>query len=262
MRSKLILVMIGTSLYFCPPAMAISGPFNFLPSNITNLLTQINTFLSDVQHYVTQNSAGTLNNVLNSNKGTLEIPDLNAVNDQVMSSNTMNDEYTGRSELLENQNDQVTNGSYGIRLDSAHQTQTTAAIGTAYGNTLSTNAQNRTVQARLAVGNANSTCTSLGNNSTSSNVTQQIMQNVSQQLGCQAQINSGTYAEMQEIRHTTALNNVVTAQIADSVSVSNTANRQTNVATTNLSIKQNGLFVMPGGLTLNSHPTSPAWSFF
>ncbi|MHC5720502.1 MAG: hypothetical protein ACYTX0_52895, partial [Nostoc sp.] len=88
--------------------------------------------------------------------------------------------------------------------------------------------------------------------SQSLDVTQQILQNLSQQTALTSRVNERMLIEAQQARIDRGLSNTLTAQTAKELSAINTADRRKSVAAGNAATQQAGLLIMPGGITLGS----------
>ena len=87
-------------------------------------------------------------------------------------------------------------------------------------------------------------------------MSQQILQNLSQQTALSAQVQNRLYAEAQQARTDRALGLVLNAQTAKEISAANIASRQSNIASGNIASLQSGMMMMPGGATLGSDSSS------
>lgn len=96
------------------------------------------------------------------------------------------------------------------------------------------------------------TIINLGEESQSLDVTQQILQNLSQQTALNGQINERIFQEAQQARIDRALNNTLITQTAKELAAINTADRRKSIAAGNAMSQQAGLLMMPGGVTLGN----------
>ncbi|MCC5631969.1 hypothetical protein LC613_30240 [Nostoc sphaeroides CHAB 2801] len=168
----------------------------------------------------------------------------------IMNGSANNDPGAVLSETLENK----TNGqsSYGIREDLGKYATRTVATEIANQATLSQTAQSQMAQIKQATQQDTQESVSLGEESQSLDVTQQILQNLSQQTALSSRVNERMLIEAQQARIDRALSNTLTAQTAKELSAINTADRRKSVAAGNAATQQAGLLIMPGGITLGS----------
>lgn len=225
-----------------------TGSSFFAP--IENVVQSVNNFIDDVTGFVQNDVFGSLNNLLSSTLGAVKVPVLNQVSDNIMKSSTANNEGTKLSETLENKIGGE--GSYAIKDDFNKQAERAAAIGVANGATLSTQAQERSAQQLLAAQTATHNSNQLSEDSKNQDVTQRIMQNISQQTALNAQTNEMLIQEAQQARTDRAVNNVLTAQAAKEIAAINTSSRRADAASGNAASQQAGMLMLPGGGTIGA----------
>ncbi|WP_414553069.1 hypothetical protein [Anabaena sp. CCY 0017] len=92
----------------------------------------------------------------------------------------------------------------------------------------------------------------MGEESQNLDVTQQILQNLSQQTALNSRVKERMLQESQQARIDRALINTITAQTAKELSAINTADRRKSIAAGNAATQQMGLLIMPGGMTLGA----------
>jgi hypothetical protein len=100
----------------------------------------------------------------------------------------------------------------------------------------------------------------LGEESQSLDVTQQILQNLSQQTALSAQVQMRNLQEAQQARTDRAINNVLLSQAAKEISALNTGERRGSTASGNQASYQAGMLMLPGGGYLgkpNDSSTTP-----
>jgi hypothetical protein len=217
---------------------------------IENVVQSVNNFIDDVTGFVQNDVFGSLNNLLSSTLGAIKVPVLNQVSDNIMKSSTANNEGTKLSETLENKIGGE--GSYAIKDDFNKQAERAAAIGVANGATLSTQAQERSAQQLLAAQTATHNSNQLSEDSKNQDVTQRIMQNISQQTALNTQTNEMLIQEAQQARTDRAVNNVLTAQAAKEIAAINTSSRRADAASGNAASQQAGMLMLPGGGTIGA----------
>ncbi|BAZ33950.1 hypothetical protein NIES4074_64640 (plasmid) [Cylindrospermum sp. NIES-4074] len=212
--------------------------------------SQINDFVGDVKNFVQNDLFNPLGNLVNSALGAIQIPDLNKVLAGIMNGSVNNDPGAVLSETLENK----TNGqsSYGIREDLGKYATRTVATGIA-NQALSQTAQSQMAEVKQATQQDTQESIRLGEESQNLDVTQQILQNLSQQTALTSRVNERMLLEAQQARIDRALSNTLTAQTAKELSAINTADRRKNIAAGNAATQQAGLLIMPGGITLGAN---------
>jgi hypothetical protein len=168
-----------------------------------------------------------------------------------MGSSTSNNAGTELSEILENKTGSEGRlGSYAIRDDYNLQAQRTAAISTANNTSLSREAQARSAQILTATRADTETNIQLGNSSQNMDVTQRILQNLSQQTALNGVVQARLLGETQSTKNNSAISNVILSQAAKEISAQNTTDRRGRITSGNLANQQAGLAIMPGGLSL------------
>jgi len=190
---------------------------------IEDVFKQVNDFIGDIQGFVQNELFGSLNELLSSSLGAIQIPDLSQVSSQIIKAPTSQTEGTKLSDLLETKSSKLDGkGSYTIMSDLDAQAQRSAAIGIADGATLSKEAQNNSFQVLEATRQDTEQNVQLGEESQSLDVTQQILQNLSQQTALGAQVQMRNLQEAQQARTDRAINNVLLSQAAKEISAINT----------------------------------------
>ena len=238
------------------PALANTQPNNTVNGNqvngnnifVENTENQINDFLGDVKNFVQDDLFSPITNLINSTIGAFQIPDISKLWNQILGGSAIQDPGAIWSEILENK----TNGqsSYGIREDIGKDTTRNIVTEIANQTTLSQTAQTQMAQVQQVTQQDTQKIISLGEESQTLDVTQQILQNLSQQTALNSQINQRIFQETQQARIDRALNNTLIAQTAKELAAINTADRRKSIATGNAMTQQAGLLMMPGGITL------------
>ncbi|MFB2880650.1 hypothetical protein [Floridanema aerugineum] len=222
-----------------------SGSF-FTP--IESVVKQVNDFIGDIGGFVQNELFGTLNQILSSSLGAIKIPDLNQVSSQIIKATTSSTAGTQLSDLLETKSSKLDGkGSYTIMSELDGQAQRNAAIGIANGSTLSQQAQTNSRQILEATKQNTQQNVQLGEESQTLDVTQQILQNLSQQTALNAQVNERILLEAQQSRTDRAINNVLLSQAAKEISALNTSERRSSIASGNQASLQAGMLMLPGG---------------
>lgn len=219
-----------------------------LSTPIESTLKQVNQFMDDIGGFVQNELFGSLNEILSSSLGAINIPDLSQVSRQIIKVPTSNIEGTQLSDLLETKSSQLDGkGSYSIMSEFDGQAQRNAAVGIADGSTLSQEAQVNSRQVLEATKQDTQQNIQLGEESQSLDVTQQILQNLSQQTALNAQVNERILQEAQQGRTDRAINNVLLSQAAKEISAINTSDRRGSIASGNQASLQAGMLMLPGG---------------
>jgi hypothetical protein len=222
-----------------------SGDF-FKP--IQNVIKEVDQFIGDVRGFVQNDLFGTLNELLSSSLGAIKIPDLSQVSHEILNAPTSRYEGTQLSDQLENKlGSSDSQGSTAIMSELDSQAQRNAAIGIADGSTLSEEAQ---AQSRLVLQATEQDTTQnvqLAEESQNLDVSQHILQNLSQQTALNAQVNARVLQEAQQARTDRAINNVLLSQAAQEISAINTSDRRGSITSGNQASSQAGMLMLPGG---------------
>lgn len=196
---------------------------------------------------------GTIDQLLNSAIASLGIPDLAQLTASITQGNQDQSPPTQLAAALENGTDQP---SFSIRSDLSRNSEWDASRGTAYGSVLSDQAQTRGQQKRNAVGQAVRSNSSLATESQGLDVTQQILQNVSAQLGHQAEVDAALFDEAEQSRIDRAHDLLLQSQIAESTLGRNVSGRRTEKATARSVTQGIAWLNLPGGKTLTAENSS------
>lgn len=240
------------------PTLAATQPNNTSNNNavngntilVENTENQINNFIGDVTNFVQEDLFSPITNLINSTIGAFQIPDISQLWNQILSGSVNQSPGAILSEILENK----TNGqsSYGIREDIGKNTTRKVVNEIANQTTLGETAQTQIAQIKEATRQDTQAIINLGEESQSLDVTQQILQNLSQQTALNGQINERIFQEAQQARIDRALNNTLIIQTAKELAAINTADRRKSIAAGNAMSQQAGLLMMPGGVTLGN----------
>lgn len=190
---------------------------------------------------------GAINQLLQSTLTGLGIPDLSQLSAAIFRGSGDNTAPFKLAAALENRTDKP---SFGIKADLAHSSERDASRGTAYGSVLSQQAQAQGKQNLTVVGNAASTSDSLAQESQGLDVTQQILQNVSLQMGKQAEIEAAQFGEAQQARIDRAQDLLLQSQMAESITGRNVADRRNERTTARSAARGMTWLNLPGGKTL------------
>jgi hypothetical protein len=216
-----------------------------LIDEIKSLIGSVTDFASDLP--------GKLGESVNGALGAFGVPDLETVLADLTGSATADDESAQVAEALEgNMTGKGTDGkgSFAIREDQASRAAREAAVETASAATLSEKAQERMVQNAQTAAQAVQENESLAEDSQGSDVTQHIMQNLSQQTALSAKVNQQLLQESQQARVDRAIGIQLDAQMAKELAGANIADRREAMAASSTVIQYSGMVMMPGGFYL------------
>ncbi len=138
--------------------------------------------------------------------------------------------------------------SFAQRKDYGESTQRNAVLATVEDATLSDEAQQKTVDDCNFVVDTTQAIYDLGEDSQGLDTTQQIMQNISAQLGQQASVDSLMSEDTTQIRQSLALSATLQSQIATKLHEQNVTERRNVTSSKNLESAGAGGINVPGGL--------------
>jgi len=214
-----------------------------------NWLVNAIGFLSDVGNFVEDELFGVVGQFL----GAIGLPDLIELGASIIKTPTSSNQTTKASEVLENNTGTSGGlGSYGIRDDRVMQAQRTAAIQTAESTSLSKKAQQRSAKALAQTEQDTNDSMTLGIASQNTDVTQNIMRNISLQTSLNARVNQRILQLNQQTKDNAAIANIMQTQTAKELAGKNTAERRKDVSTRNQASQQAGMMMMPGGFSLDN----------
>jgi hypothetical protein len=249
--------VVGTAVIFIMlvPLLQQAGATTQSTSNsstshtIEDVFEQVSSTFSGIADFFT-NISGTVSAALSDALGDFGVPDLASVLEQLENTPTSSDEGAKLSEALENR--QSGNGSFAIRSDLANQATRRTAVAVMNAATLGKDAQQLMVQQAQVAQQAIEENARLAEESQNLDVTQQIMQNLSQQSALEARVNRQLLQEAQQARVDRSISNTLSAQIAEEVSAANIADRRQEIGSANMSIQHTGLISLPGGYYLGA----------
>lgn len=158
------------------------------------------------------------------------------------------------TQVLENKPD----GSYAIEEDAAKFLQLQQAKQTITDSTLSTQASEQLKQTAAATATNVENSVDLGAQSQQIDVSQQILQNLSQQAGLNAERQGVIIQQNQQAQVDRAVGNLLNARTAEELTEINTKERRNKAAAAAAATSQLGLVRLPGGinpgLTNNNSP--------
>lgn len=209
-----------------------------------NSSNEIQGFIDDVRSFVRGDLFGNIKQLVQNSIGSVDIPDLGEVVSSIMKGSLPSDGVT--SNKLENN---IPN-SYAIRQDLANQSQRVGAVEVAQNKTMSKNAQRSAFDNLELSANSEIESSQMSDDSQNTDTSQQILQNISQQLKNNAAIANIQYKEASQARQDRALGLNLTAQVAQELNAANIGDRQSQISTGNRAVSQGSLLIMPGGSVL------------
>lgn len=204
----------------------------------------IGEFINDVDSFIRGDLFGGIAQLVESTIGSVEVPDLGQVVSQIMSGSLPEDAAT--STKLENNLD----NSYAIRQDLANQSERVAAVQVAQAKTLAVTAQDKSKVTLEQSANSAIESNQMAQDSQNSDTSQQILQNISQQLSNQTAIANLQIEEASQARQDRALGLTLSAQAAQELNAASTRERQSAIATGNAAVASGALLTMPGSAVL------------
>ena len=174
-----------------------------------------------------------------------KIPDIGKIIDIVFNSELEEGEadFPSRqqSETLEG-----TPNSYAISESETDAVVREILVETVESSSLNESAQTNLKQTAVLVQKTVDESVNLGEDSQNRDVTQQILQNLSQQEAISATRQGVIIQQNQQARVDRAISNILNAQQAEELAAINAAKRREEIGTTNLTVRQWGLLRLPG----------------
>lgn len=222
--------------------IASSETDSFLSAN--RVSNEIQGFIKDVRSFVQGDLFGGITQLVQNAVGAVQIPDIGQVVSQIMKGSLPED--ASFATKLENN---VSN-SYAIRQDAAQMSERVGALQVAQTQTLSKTAQDKS-KATIDYSAASATeSEQMARDSQNTDTSQQILQNISNQLKNSADIANLQLLEASQARQDRALQLTLTAQAARELNTANIRERQSAISSGNAATAQSGLLTMPGGAVL------------
>ena len=223
------------------------------PGNDNNLREQINDELGRTGDRVIDTIFGNLPDSIVGFFGGLEetvddfvrsrIPDIGKIIDLVFNRDLSEADLPSRqqSETLEGTPD-----SYAISESETDAIVREILVETVESSSLNESAQSTLKQTAVLVQKTVDESVNLGEDSQNRDVTQQILQNLSQQEAISATRQGVIIQQNQQARVDRAISNILNAQQAEELAAINAAKRREEIGTTNLPVRQWGLLRLPG----------------
>ena len=177
-----------------------------------------------------------------------QIPDIGKIIDIIFNG----DVGTGEVDLPSRQQSETLEGtpdSYAISESEADAVVREVLVETVSSTTLNESAQTNLKQTSLQVQKSVGASVNLGQDSQSRDVTQQILQNLSQQEAVSATRQGIIVQQNQQAQVDRAISNMLNAQQAEELAGINAAKRREDIGTANLTVRQWGLIRLPGNPT-------------
>ncbi|MCJ8282941.1 MAG: hypothetical protein MJK14_24850 [Rivularia sp. ALOHA_DT_140] len=209
-----------------------------------NSSDEIQGFIDDVRSFVRDDFFGNIKQLVQNSIGSVDIPDLGQVVSEIMKGSLPQDGVT--SNKLENN----LPNSYAIRQDLANQSERVGAVEVSQSKTLSKNAQQQSLKTLELSASSEIESSQMSDDSLNTDTSQQILQNISNQLNNNTTISNLLLQEANQARQDKALGLTLTAQAAQELNAANTRERQSAIATGNRAVSQGSLLRMPGGAVL------------
>ena len=188
-----------------------------------NSSNEIQGFIDDVRSFVRGDFFGNIKQLVQNSIGSVDIPDLGQVVSEIMKGSLPQDGVT--SNKLENN----LPNSYAIRQDLANQSERVGAVEVSQSKTLSKNAQQQSFETLELSANSEIESSQMSDDSQNSDTSQQILQNISQQIKNNTTISNLLLKEANQARQDNALGLTLTAQAATELNAANTRERQSAI---------------------------------
>lgn len=227
-------------------------------TNDNAIYDKIDQELNSTVNNVIDNIFGDLFGGLNDFLGGLEdtvgdfvnskIPDIGKIIDIVFNSEVGE----GETDLPSRQQSETLEGnpdSYAISESETDAVVREVLVETVSSTTLNESAQSNLKQTAVQVQKSVSESVDLGQDSQSRDVTQQILQNLSQQESISATRQGIIVQQNQQAQVDRAISNMLNAQQAEELAGINAAKRREDIGTANLTVRQWGLIRLPGNPT-------------
>ncbi len=173
-----------------------------------------------------------------------KIPDISKIIALIFSSGA-----EGVAELPSKEQSEILEGSpesYPISETEADAVVREVLVETVESSTLSEEAQTKLKETAVFVQETVESSVNLGEDSQNRDVTQQILQNLSQQEAISATRQGIIVQQNQQAQIDRAISNILNAQQAEELNAINTAKRREEIGTANLTVRQWGMLRLPG----------------
>ena len=173
-----------------------------------------------------------------------KIPDISKIIELIFSSGA-----EGVAELPSKEQSEILEGSpesYPISETEADAVVREVLVKTVESSTLSEEGQTKLKETAVFVQETVESSVNLGEDSQNRDVTQQILQNLSQQEAISATRQGVIVQQNQQAQVDRAISNILNAQQAEELNAINTAKRREEIGTANLTVRQWGMLRLPG----------------
>ncbi len=173
-----------------------------------------------------------------------KIPDISKIIDLIFTSGS-----EGVAELPSKEQSEILEGapeSYPISESESDAIVREVLVETVESSTLSEEAQTKLKETAVFVQETVESSINLGEDSQNRDVTQQILQNLSQQEAISATRQGIIVQQNQQAQVDRAISNILNAQQAEELNAINTAKRREEIGTANLTVRQWGMLRLPG----------------
>ncbi len=173
-----------------------------------------------------------------------KIPDISKIIELIFSSGA-----EGVAELPSKEQSEILEGSpesYPISETEADAVVREVLVKTVESSTLSEEGQTKLKETAVFVQETVESSVNLGEDSQNRDVTQQILQNLSQQEAISATRQGVIVQQNQQAQIDRAISNILNAQQAEELNAINTAKRREEIGTANLTVRQWGMLRLPG----------------
>lgn len=221
---------------------------NIQPSNNDAVRDRIEQELNDTVNSVMDNIFGDFLGGLEDTVGDFvssKIPDLGRIIDLIFNG----DLSAGETDLPSRQQSETLEGTpdgYAISEAETDAVVREVLVDTVESATFDREAQTSLKQTAVRVQQSVSESVDLGQDSQNRDVTQQILQNLSQQEAISATRQGIIVQQNQQAQVDRAISNMLNAQQAEELAGINAAKRREDIGTTNLTVRQWGLVRLPG----------------
>lgn len=143
-------------------------------------------------------------------------------------------------------------GRFSVGRDQSHEAQRATAVGMAQSSTLNGSAQARMVEQAKQAQQSLAGSQAAAQRSAQSDVSQDILRNLSEQSSLAAELAGQQVAQGQQAQMDRAISNLLSAQQARALDQQNILARRERISSGNRAIEQIGTLMMPGGFSLGT----------
>lgn len=233
-----------------PPFNAGAGGFAGIGNigNIGNIFGGVSDFLGSLP--------GVASEFLEAFLGDFGVPDLQQVDIAIEEENGSNGEgsqATALAQALESPaGGNPESNRYSVGRDQSHEAQRNTAVGVAQASALTEDAQGQMAERAERAQATLEGSQAAAESSAQSDVSQDILRNLSEQSSQAAELSAQQLAEAQQARTDRAIGNMLAAQQARALDMQHTRERRERIASGNRATTQIGSLFMPGGFSLGS----------